>query len=85
MRKEERENIIEELAMVLCHIDGLYWNDLTLTEASDYKKKTELVCLKVERELPDIETINIEGMGVRAGLRYLQSLYDGYVATVPLI
>ena len=48
----KQEDIIEELAVVLCHIDGLYWNDLTLTEASDYKKKTELVCIKVDRELP---------------------------------
>ena len=48
-----REEIREEVAVVLAHIDGRYWNDLTVEEASDYIKKTERVVIKVERELPD--------------------------------
>ena len=92
-----REEIIEELAMVLCHIDGMYWNDLTLTEASDYKRKTERVCLKVDRELPfdsfrDIKH-NEETHGVdtklcpRCQLLKLMLAYDeaGYEAVKPLI
>ncbi len=95
MRKEEREDIIEELAMVLCHIDGRYRNDLTLVEVSDYKKKTELVCLKVDRELPEQPSFtsypkdrsdgrpNMTYQIFKAGQR---SLIDaGYVAVSPLI
>ena len=88
MRKEEREDIMDELAMVLCHIDGLYWNDLTLTEASDYKKKTELVCLKVDRELPKyVIGVNATNETAREIAEEAQRdmLKAGYVAFEPLI
>ena len=42
----KQEEIREELAMVLAHIDGRYWNDLTVVEAGDYIKKTERVVIK---------------------------------------
>ncbi|KKN75156.1 hypothetical protein LCGC14_0383150 [marine sediment metagenome] len=57
----KQEEIREELAMVLCHIDGKYWNDLTLVEVGDYIKKTERVAIKVDRELP--ERMFIDGYG----------------------
>ena len=94
-KQEEREDIIEELAMVLCHIDGRYWNDLTLIEASDYKKKTELVCLKVDRELPhpwrdDCMSAHSEACKTCDNCEILEwAQFDlieaGYVATEPLI
>ena len=70
MRKEEKEDIIEELAMVLCHIDGRYWNDLTLSEASDYKKKTGRVCLKVDK-LPEYNNYNDLTRGLDDRVKYV--------------
>ena len=86
MRKEDNEEIIEELAMVLCHIDGMYWNDLTLTEASDYKKKTELVCLRVDRELPELYPWDIDTpMEQSAHEAQQDMLKAGFGAFDPLI
>ncbi len=85
---KKREEIREELAMVLAHIDGRYWNDLTVVEAGDYIKKTERVVIKMDRELPkpghvpegDFEWMNDV-------LHRIRKAYEGagYVAVEPLI
>ena len=90
---KKREEIREELAMVLAHIDGRYWNDLTVVEAGDYIKKTERVVIKVDRELPEPTFgITINGRNVSrktthciAKSAHIQLIDAGYVAVEPLI
>ena len=84
----KQEEIREELAMVLAHIDGRYWNDLTVVEAGDYIKKTESVVIKVDGELPspDFENsrIGVEQFNHQLDIRK-KMVEAGYVAVESLI
>ncbi len=81
----KQEEIREELAMVLAHIDGRYWNDLTVVEAGDYIKKTERVVIKMDRKLPAINARPTYA-GSSEYVYLKEDLADaGYVAVEPLI